>query len=266
MSFSPAVSGAWAWENVSTMVFRPTGGWPPGSFNRLVIADNTVKDNSNNIMSRGGSYGFTIASVLPVPSSHRSVAFPRQVQANETALISVPDLPAGAKSFGVAVASPDAATFTLRASVAESMPAGIDPHSAFRFFEQGLSGHELPGSLEKADNLRGSSTLRAPAVLGATEDFFIPVYGQVATSTPYPGNKITARCQAISDQVIIYVDTAIQSPASSLVADVRQRFEDVIRPRVRDYFGEEPDLGPDGEGRLTVLLTDSMTIGIAGIF
>jgi len=266
MSFSPAVSGAWAWDNVSTMVFRPTGGWPPGSFNRLVIADNTVKDKSNNIMSRGGSYGFTIASALPVPSSHRSVAFPRQVQANETALISVPDLPAGAKSFGVAVASPDAATFTLRASVAESMPAGIDPHSAFRFFEQSLSGHELPNSLETAGNLRSSSRLRASAVLGATEDFFIPVYGQVATSTSYPANKITARCQAISDQVIIYVDTAIQSPASSLVADVRLRFEDVIRPRVRDYFGEEPDLGPDGEGRLTVLLTDSMTTGIAGIF
>lgn len=266
MSFSPPVVGAWAWENLSVMAFRPTGAWPNGSFNRLIIADNKVKDKNNNIMSRGGSYGFTVASALPVPSSHRSLAFPRQVQANETALISVPDLPAGARSFGVAIASPDAATFTLRASTAEKMPAGIDAHSAFRFFEQGLSAHELPDTLETAGNLRGSTRLRAAAVPGATEDFFIPVYGQVATSTPYPANKITARCMAIGEQVIIYVDTSIQNPSSSLIADVRLRFEDVIRPRVRDYFGEEPQYGPDGEERLTVLLTDSMTTGIAGIF
>ncbi len=266
MSFSPAVNGAWSWDNVSTMVFRPTGGWPPGSYNRLVIADNTVKDKNNKVMSRGGSYGFTVASALPIPSGHRSVAFPRLLQANETALISVPDLPAGSRAFGVAVASPDAATFTLKASMVEKLPSGIDPHSAFRFFEQGLSGHELPPSLESAGNLRGSSRLRASAVVGNTEEFFIPFYGQVATSTPYPANKIVARCQAAGERVIIYVDTAIQSPSSSLVADVSQRFTEVIRPRVRDYFGEEPDRGPDGEERLVVLLTDSMTTGIAGIF
>ena len=266
VSFSPAVNGAWAWDNLSTMVFRPAGGWQPGSYNRLIIADNTVKDKNNNIMSRGGSYSFTVASALPVPSGHRSVAFPRLVQANETALISVPDLPSGARSFGVAVASPDAATFTLRASLAGKMPAGIDPHSAFRFLEQDLSGHELPDILEKGGSLRGSTMLRAAVEVGDTETFFIPFYGQVATSTPYPANRITARCQAIGEQVIIYVDTAVQNHSSSLLADIRMRFEEVIRPRVRDYFGDEPISGPDGEEKLTVLLTDSMTTGIAGIF
>lgn len=266
LSFVPAVNGAWSWENDSTARFWPSPAWLPGSYNRLVIADNKVKDKNNNIMSRGASYNFTLASAFPVPSGCRSTGFPVIAQANQTLTISVPELIAGTRSFAIAVASPDAASFTVKSSIRSSMPADIDPHSAFRYFESALS-EKLPAVvLDGNRGLRASAVPVSMAVLGETEEFFIPMFGQVATSTAYPDNKVRARCVAIGDGVIIYADASIQSPASSLIADLRQRFEEVIQPRIRDVFGNEPPSGPNGESRLSILLTDSMSEGIAGIF
>ena len=266
LSFVPAVNGAWSWDNAATLRFWPRNSWLPGSYNRLTIADNQVKDLNNNIMSRGAVYSFTVNSVIPVPSGCRSLAFPWRLAAAEALAVSVPGLTAGAKSFAVAVASPEPATLTVRSNVRQSIPATVDPHSAFRFFESevnvGLPAMVLPGK----NSVRASRQNVAAALLGESEEFFIPVYGQVATSTPYPQNRITARCVAIGSEVIIYADNAIITPSSSLIADLRLRFEEVIKPRINDVFGVEPDLGPDGEGRLTILLTDSMSQGIAGIF
>ncbi|MDD3147859.1 MAG: Ig-like domain-containing protein, partial [Candidatus Riflebacteria bacterium] len=265
-SFSPAVSGAWSWENDATARFWPSPAWLPGSYNRLIIADNKVKDKNNNIMSRGASYNFTIASDLPLPSGCRSTGFPVMVQANQTFNVSVPELVAGARSYAVAVASPDPASFSLRSNMRQSLPADIDPHSAFRFFESQLTAQLPAAVLEGRGGLRASAVPLSLATVGESEEFFIPEYGQVATSTPYPMNRLNARCVAIGEGVIIYVDSSIQTPSSSLIADLRQRFEEVIQPRIRDVFGDEPASGPDGETRLTILLTDSMTLGIAGIF
>ncbi len=266
LSFVPEVAGAWSWDNDATLRFWPKNGWLPGSYNRLVIADNKVKDLNNNIMSRGATYSFTFSSAIPVPSGCRSLAFPIEISANQTMSVAVPGLVAGSKSWAVAVASPDAATFTVRANRRLSLPVDVDPHSAFRFFESEMKA-QLPASvLSGVPGLRASVVSVSPAVLGESEQFFIPAYGQVATSTAYPNNRISARCVAISSDVMVYVDNAIQTPSSSLIADLRQRFEEVIQPKIRDVFGEEPDLGPDGESRLTILLTDSMSSTIAGIF
>lgn len=266
LSFVPEVAGAWSWDNDASVRFWPKSGWLPGSYNRLVIADNKVKDLNNNIMSRGAAYYFTFASAIPVPSGCRSLAFPIEVSANQSLSVAVPGLTAGSKSWAVAVASPDAATFTVRANRRPSLPADVDPHSAFRFFESEVTAKLPAGVLVGAAGLRASAVGVAPAVLGESEEFYIPAYGQVATSTAYPNNRISARCVAISSEVMIYVDNAIQTPSSSLIADLRQRFEEVIQPKIHDVFGEEPDLGPDGESRLTILLTDSMSSSIAGIF
>lgn len=265
-SFVPPVNGAWTWENDATAKFWPTTPWPPGSFNRFEIAGSTVQDLAGKVMTTGGSYSFTVVARIPVPEGFHSMAFPRQVASNEAVTVSVPGLPTGARSYGLVVSSPDSSSLEIRGSVKPAMPAGLDPHSAIRYLELDLAGRELPPVVMGGSSLRGSVVPVAAPVLNETEEFFIPYYGQVATSTPFPGNKITARCVAITDKVIIYADTAITSPSGSLISDLRMRFEDVIQPRIRDRFGNEPELGPDGEGRLTILLTDSMTDGIAGIF
>ena len=264
-SFVPSVGGAWTWENSSTARYTPSPSWLPGSYNRLVIADNVVEDVNGKKMERGAAYSFTVSSVIPLPSGYRSLAFPLLARGGEITSVSVPDLPNGAKSYALAVAA-NPSTFTVRVSVREPLPDTVDAHSAFRFFENQIDA-PLPSTvMTEKGGLRASILPQASIEVGDLQDFFIPVYGQVATSTPYPNNKIRARCVAIGAEVIIFVDTAIQSPSSSLIADIHQRFTGSIKPNINDMFGNEPELGPDGESRLTVLLTDSMTAGILGIF
>jgi hypothetical protein len=102
--------------------------------------------------------------------------------------------------------------------------------------------------------------------VGNEREFFIPVYGQVATTTAYPGNKISATCYGATDNVFVYVDNSISGPSSTLISEVRKRFEEGILPKVRDVFGTEPEVGPDGESGITILLTDALAPEIAGIF
>ena len=264
-SFVPSSTGVWTWTNASSVAFRPSNAWLPGSYRIFKIADGAVRDLAANIMTTGGNYAFTIASQIPVPAGCRSLAFPVKPLADDSITVYVPGLASQKKSWALAVAAPGPATFTVRASVVDAIPEDIDPHAAFRFFERQLTNCELPAFMKNPSLRRSVVPLAAP-VLDEEEEFYIPSYGSVATTTAYPNNVITAKCVALTDKIAVFADNAIQAFDMDLAAEVRSRFEGAILPTVRDVFGEEPSTGPDGDSRITILLTDSMADGIAGIF
>ncbi|EKD82851.1 MAG: fibronectin type III protein, partial [uncultured bacterium] len=262
LSFSPPVTGNWTWEDDVTVRFMPSSPWRSGSYNQLTIASSTVRDIATNIMTTGSVYRFTIVTPVPVPSSHRSSGFPVQANVSETVKSEVPALISGSKSYALAVASPNSSTFGIKAS-AVVQPVVTDPASAFREFERYAAART---SSEQTVSISSLPEPQASPQVGVSENFYIPAYGSVATTTAYPNNVISATCLGLTDLTAIYVDDAISNPSTTLIAEVRKRFEEVIRPNIRDYFGQEPAQGPDGESRLTILLTDSMADGILGIF
>lgn len=262
VSLSPAVSGNWTWEDDVSVRFMPASPWRPGSYNQLTIASNTVMDIAGNKMAGGSVYRFTVESPLLVPTGYRSTGFPLQANVGETVTSEVPGLMSGSKAYALAVASPQSSVFAISASQM-AQPIIKDAGSAFREFER-YAAERL------ADRLPLSASAepvpQAAIQVGVSENFYIPAYGSVATDTAYPNNVISATCLGLTDKTAIYVDDAIISPSTAIISDVRLRFEEVILPKIRDYFGQEPAYGPDGESRLTILLTDSMKDGILGIF
>lgn len=264
LTLVPAVQGTWTWENDSSIRFLPTSPWLPGSFNRLQIAA-TVRDIANNTIGAGANSSFTVTSAIPVPASFRSSGFPITANNGETVRINVPGLISGGKSFALTVASPNAANATVRGSMPGGSVSYTDPGSAFREFEKNLAGREFP-TVMSGNSMRASIVVQAAPQINVSESFFIPAYGSVATTTAFPDNVIQATCLGLTDKTAIYVDNLITSPSNTLITEVRKRFEEVVQPRIRDFFGNEPGVGPDGDSRLTILLTDSMADGIAGIF
>ncbi len=262
VSLLPSVGGNLSWEDDVTLRFMPSSPWRSGSYNQLVIASNTVRDIGNNLMTNGAVYRFTVTTPVPVPSGHRSSGFPVQANVNETVKSEVPGLMSSSKSYALAVASPNNSNFEIKASMSPQLII-TDPSSAFREFEKYAAERTGGVSLLKAS--AEPMPIAAPQV-GVTENFYIPAFGSIATTTPYPGNIIGATCVGLTDKTAIYVDNAISNPSTTIITEVRKRFEEVIQPRIRDYFGQEPSQGPDGESRLTILLTNSMADGILGIF
>ncbi|MDN5278812.1 MAG: hypothetical protein PWR01_2777 [Clostridiales bacterium] len=262
-SFVPATEGTWTWENEATARFWPKEPWLPGSYHKFVIADNIVRDLAGNLMLKGKTCRFTIKSDLPVPAGFKSTAFPMSASAGDTIEVSVPELVSGRKSYAVVVSGQTSADYTIRANIQNDWLKS-DGRAAFREFEKLLADRPFPKIMTDRSSLRTS--LRASQTVGTEQSFYIPAYGSIATSTAYPGNRIDATCYGLTENVYVYVDNAIDSPSSVLISEVRKKFEEGILPKVRDVFGNEPDVGPDGESRLTILLTDSMSSGIAGIF
>ena len=262
LSLSPAVAGNWTWEDDVTVHFMPASPWRLGSYNQLTIASSTVRDLAGNLMANGSVYRFTIDTPVPIPSSHRSSGFPVQADAGVSVKSEVANLSSGSKSYALAVASPDSSSFAVQAS-RSAQPLITDPGSAFREFER-MAAERVPADLSISASLEPSP--QASPQVGVSENFYIPAYGSVATNTAFPNNVISATCVGLTDKTAIYVDDAITSPSNTLVAEVRKRFEEGIQPAINDYFGQEPALGPDGENRITILLTDSMAPGILGIF
>ncbi|EKD82282.1 MAG: hypothetical protein ACD_39C01389G0001, partial [uncultured bacterium] len=212
--------------------------------------------------TNGSVYRFTVVTPVPIPSSHRSSGFPVQADAGTSVKSEVPSLSSGSKSYVLAVASPNSSDFNIQAS-RDAQPVITDPGSAFREFER-MAAERTP-----VDMLISAAIEPLPQAspqVGVSENFYIPAYGSVATDTAYPNNVISATCVGLTSKTAIYVDDAITSPSNTLVTEVRKRFEEVIQPAVNDYFGQEPAQGPDGESRITILLTDSMKNGILGIF
>lgn len=263
-SLLPEESGSWTWENDATVRFWPTRSWLPGSFHKLVIADAQIRDLAGNVMQSGGTYRFTISSALPVPAGFRSAGFPASAVPGDTIRVSVPELVSGSRSYAVAIAESSATNFQVRASRRNDWHKS-SPEAAFREFEQQLGDRSFPAIMTTKPSTDIRLNLRAQGI-GSEEEFYIPAYGSVATSTAFPNNRIKATCLGVSGNVYVFVDNAIVNPSSSLISEVRLKFEEGILPRVRDVFGLEPELGPDGDSRITILLTDALSNGIAGIF
>ncbi|GAB4269704.1 MAG: hypothetical protein Kow0029_05900 [Candidatus Rifleibacteriota bacterium] len=262
-SFVPEIEGTWVWETDTTARFWPKVPWLPGSYHKFVIANNVVKDIAGNLMLSGGTYHFTVKSDVRVPRNYKSSGFPVTVVPGDTYKVAIPELSSGSRSYAVAVASNNATNFTVKSNRLGNWYTDA-PEAAFREFEQKLSYAGFPEVMMKKSSLRAS--LRASQSVGDEKDFYIPAYGSIATSTAYPNNVIRAKCYGATSNVYVYVDNSITSPSSTLISEVRKKFEEGILPKVRDVFGQEPDVGPDGDARLTILLTDSMSDGIAGIF
>lgn len=263
-SFVPPVQGSWSWENDATARFLPSSPWLPGSYNNLRIAA-SVKDLAGNTLVTAGSYLFTVTATLPVPAGFRSSGFPFTANNNASVTINVPGIRAGGKSYALVVASPNQTTVSVRGSMREEPAPVLDAASAFRELEKKVAGHEFPAVM-KGTGLRASIKVEAAPQINVSESFFIPAYGSVATTTAFPNNVIQATCLGLTDKTAIFVDNAITTPSNALMAEVRKRFEEVIQPRIRDFYGNEPPVGPDGDSRLTILITDSMATEIAGIF
>ncbi|MGM0599800.1 MAG: Ig-like domain-containing protein [Candidatus Rifleibacteriota bacterium] len=264
-SFSPVQGGSWIWNNEVVASFLPSGGWLPGSYHEFVIADNKIRDPAGNLMTEGMTTSFTIASEIPVPDNFKSSGFPISAVPGDNVTVSVSGLETGRDSFAVAVAAGNSADFTVRASQKTAIEwFDSSPEAAFRELEKRLASKKMPSVMFGKTGLRGSVIAQQRA--DEVEDFYIPAYESVATSTPYPNNQIKATRYGESENVFIYVDNAINSPSSTVVSEVRKRFEEGILPKVRDVFGDEPEVGPDGQPQITILLTDALSPGIAGIF
>ena len=264
-SFLPTQEGSWTWENDATVRFWPKESWLPGSYHKFIIAENQIKDIAGNTMAGGAISRFTVASAIPVPAGYKSAGFPVNAVAGDLVKVAIPELQSGKRACAVVVGGSSATSLTVKGNILGNWFDSA-PEAAFREFEKRLTQFSLPTIMRSVGDNAIRTSILASQDVGTTSEFYIPSYGSVATSTTFPNNKITATCLGISGSVYVYVDSSIRNPSSTLISDVRMRFEEGILPKMRDVFGSEPELGPDGDPRITILLTDSMTTGIAGIF
>ncbi|HOY67498.1 MAG TPA: Ig-like domain-containing protein [Candidatus Ozemobacteraceae bacterium] len=267
VSFSPATAYTTAWDSPAVVRLVPTGTWYPGSYHKVVIAANAAKDLSNNALTNGAKAAFTVASDLPLPSGYRSAGFPVTLSTGQTANLSVPDLGIGRSILAAVVGIATEASFDIRPNIMGGPPQldpayAETPEAAFRELERALAARGLPDVAGSAP--RGS--VRAAVSVGDERSFYISSYGGVATTTAFPNNVIQARCVGATSLTAVFIDKAITSPDYTLVSELTRRFEEGIAPAVRDYFGNEPSTGPDGESRLTILLTNAMKPTIIGLF
>lgn len=262
-SFAPDKPGSWVWENASTVSFMPTEQWLPGSYNKFIIAGNSIKDLSGNTMSQGGSYTFTVRSDLPVPTGYKSAGFPVSVLSSENKTITVSGLSSGKNLYGLAVAGSAGANVVIKGSVT---PAGIekyDSHSKFRYLEKEFGVQQFPQAVSGANQSRSSSVTRGSTIsVGETDSFILLDDSEVVAS---PG-VIEAECMAVSDNFIIFRDTTVTSLSAAFFSEMRARCEDNIYPALSDAFGNGPVAGPNGEPRTAILLTDNLQTDILGYF
>lgn len=259
--FLPQVAGTWNWINDSTVRFW-TNAWNSGAHYKLKLDSSDVQDLSGNMMEEDFEAVFTFKAPIPIPEGFKSVGFPVEVGSGDFIEVSVPELPSGALSYALVVADSADTEFDVDASV---MPSGFKHCSAFRYFERNLAGIDFP-SVMTSDIAPAAYAPLSSAQVGDVEEFYIPQFGNVATSTPYPNNVIQARCYRVSAQSYIFVDEKIAQPSDALMDGLRSAFENNILPTIRDVFGNEPATGPDGDERITILLTDGLRDGVAGIF
>ncbi len=238
LSFIPSESGTWTWENSTTVKFWPTTTWIPGSYHRLIIASNTVRDLSNNVMTNGMDYSFTIKPELPLPNGYRSAGFPYAFTSGQSPSVSIPGIPLGQELTAVAVATENSLNLTIKANSLLDIKK-LDPASAFREFEKNLNSKKLP-DIMKNSALRAQILPNFSKQLGDEREFYIPAYGGVATSTAYPKNKITAVCLGLTDNVYIFVDKAITNPDYTFLSEVRKRFEEGIQPKFVMFLEMNP--------------------------
>ena len=254
-TFSPDVEGTWTWKDDNTVAeFKPTGGsWLPGSYNKFKLAANVLTDADGNPLAKGDEKIFTISSSVPVPAGYHSYAFPMTVPANTTVNIPVPDLDYGMNSYVLAIADADntsAVVSSERASISEDLSAFYnteDPTYGLRLQEARTMSNPIPD----VSNGVARASVNA-AVVGDSREFYI---NNIATSTSYPKNKITATLAKASGNTVVYLDDAITDENRETVAEnVLSKFDNQVIQKVRNAFGNEPQLGLDGESRIAIVL------------
>lgn len=266
-SFSPEVSGTWTWTSENTVAeFLPNGGsWLPGSYNKFTLAANVLEDTTGNKIENITEKKFDLPSSVPVPEGYHSFAFPMTLPANTTKTISIPDLASGKKSYVVAIAgeeessSPNLISSQLTINLDEIIKK--DPTYKLRLIEESIlrKGIKIP---EKKPVISISN----PSVeIGDEKIFFL---NEIATSTPYPFNKFTAKLTKKSEKTLVYIDESISATDKDIVAEnVLNKFDNLVLEKVRDYFGNEPESGVDGENRISIVLINvGASSSLAGYF
>ncbi|NLI78563.1 MAG: hypothetical protein GX442_19245 [Candidatus Riflebacteria bacterium] len=261
---SPPVGFTYVWDSPSEVRIFPDAFWATGSYHVISLAANRMRDLADNLLTTGRTFGFTAVADLPVPSGLRSAGFALAAAAGETLAVSVPALPWG-KTVRVAVVGEDAtATLTIVGDRAAPAPVAAlaaarssAPEAAFREIESRLPLPVLP--------LRAAVAVAAPEV-GSLRTFFVPAFEGLATTTAYPLNKVEAVCWGATDRTLVYVDRRVPLRDFTTITEMRGWLEEVVRPRLGDYLGTEPPLGPDNDARLTILLTDALHPQMFGLF
>ena len=261
VKFVPELSGTWTWtdDNKIARFIPESGSWWPGSYNVFTLTANILSDAEGNLMTEERSESFTIPSSVAVPAGYRSYGFPIQVPRNTTFSVSVPNLAYGKNSYILAIADADKTSGTV-----SSMRASLknierikekDPTHALRLREAEMI--HIPISTPKRSSIDAS--FRA-STLGETRDFYID---EIAES----GDSITATLMALSGNTKIYVDNSIiDSNKNTKAQEFLSVFESKVLQKVRDAFGNEPEIGVDGDSRISIVLFDCKNDGLAGYF
>lgn len=269
--FNPFIEGTWTWKEDNTIAeFKPvSGSWYPGSYNKFSIVKNILKDADGNLLEEGTEKAFTLPSDVEVPSGYHSYGFPITVAKNTTLNIKVPDLEYGKNSYVVAIAKENSTSGTvssMRASAMgplDSVQSASDPTYALRMRECETISRPIqePNKLTRAS----LSSVNA-ASLGEVRNFYLDA---IATTTPYPRNVFSATLAKMSGNAIVYLDDAIvDSNRENFAAQVLSTFENNVLDKVRENFGNEPNVGVDGESRVSIVLLNGngITDGLAGYY
>ena len=262
--FSPAVSGTWTWSNDNTVAeFTPNGGWLPGSYNKFTMLENKLEDSTGKLVATSTVLKFDIPSSVPIPAGYHSYAFPMTIAANQTVNISIPDLAYGKKSYVIAISDEDVVKNNARASLKSGFSSNSkDPTHKFRVLEANLINTPI-GVPSNNTTLKSVASVKA---IGDERFFYIDT---VATQTTYPNNRLSTKLTKMSGNTLVYVDSTINDSDSvkEVVAqNVLSTFDSVILSKVRNAFGSEPDLGVDGESRISIVLVNMDGFDTAGYY
>ncbi len=252
--FVPDVSGTWNWSSGNTVAeFMPeSGSWLPGSYNKFTLVSKVLEDSTGNLIETGLEKKFDVPSSVPVPPGFHSYAFPLEVAANTTVSIPVPDLEYGRNSYVVAIAGKGQGSPSVRANLSSSFVSNSfkdDPTYALRLEEAELISEPIVIP-ERSGSLRAS--INAAASIGESKEFYL---NSIATSTSYPNNIVQTKLAKMSNNTLVYLDDAITDANREEVSErVLNIFDTKILQQVRNAFGNEPEVGVNGESRITIVL------------
>ena len=96
------------------------------------------------------------------------------------------------------------------------------------------------------------ASINAAASIGESKEFYL---NSIATSTSYPNNIVQTKLAKMSNNTLVYLDDAITDANREEVSErVLNIFDTKILQQVRNAFGNEPEVGVNGESRITIVL------------
>ncbi len=267
--FNPDFIKTITWKTPCVVAFTPENPWNLGHFQIVTNAGGTCRDLTGNILDAGTRVKFSVKTEIPLPSGFHSAGFGIDGGVGGDIGVSLENMAPASVLQGIVVAgaATSSAVVTPRISADGAGLEGFakTPEAAFRSINARFSREPQANagtSIEPAILAAAADAY----TLGAVKTFYIPSYGKIATTTDFPANKIQAVCVGLTGSSAVFVDTAIGTPDYSIVGEFRRRLEDVILPILRDAYGSEPPVGADGSSRMTLLLTNSLSEGVEGVF